>query len=178
VASGHISTAGRQGRARLIDLEALQAYQQERRAEPPRRGRPPTKPGSFLDALEQYREAMQRFYAADYRRRIADLCRAYREAEPTISELELWLQTGDPSEGRIAIIDPLRAALNEAAKVWMSSPGDAEMRFVRVRRLAGWTWPAIAKEFGKSERWAQILDRRWRETFGAVITDIHKGEQQ
>lgn len=167
-ASGQLEIAGRAGRSRLVTLDALREYQQARVAAPPRpRGRPPKMPGSVRAAEDLYRQQMQQFLAADSRRRMAQLVRAYREAEPTIAELEQWLAKPGALEGRIAFFEPLRRALHEGQMTWGIDAVPAEMRFVRIRRLAGWTWPAIAKELEKSERWAQILDRRWRETFGA-----------
>src|SRR5579872_3486809 len=85
---GRIQEAGRQGRSRLVTLEAVAAYQAERAVHPPRRGRPPTVPTPLDDAIARFQSEVSTAWRLDKQRRVARLVDAFRAASVDIAELD------------------------------------------------------------------------------------------
>lgn len=104
---------------------------------------------------------------------LEEVCAAYRELGPVITNAEAWLASNRAEVVRLWP-DPFKRLQAAIGAQEMQPPDDVLQ--VHIYRLAGWSFKAIAGEFQRSPRWIQILDRRWRESFGTVVSHTDKGE--
>ena len=159
-----------------------------------RPGRPRKTPsnlsGAELRAWELYRAEINEIAERDFRQKIDRLCRAYRELEAGIRTYEDWLASGrDRSEfasaARTVNIGPLRDAIDAAvvpiAMPRLSltpNPGSRVQLMAEVHRLrlAGLTFPVIAGRIHKSVKWAQELEKQWKQLYGDPMRDRKEGK--